>query len=86
MIGNYVNLFLAMSLVCTGLTAQEGVRPQVRERAVAPFKKEKFHIYLLIGQSNMAGRGVVEPQDTTAQYRILRMNRAGNWDRAKDPL
>jgi hypothetical protein len=58
----------------------------MREPAVPPVNKEKFHIYLLIGQSNMAGRGVVEPQDTIAQHRIYRMNRAGDWDRAKDPL
>lgn len=75
-------LFLAMCLSGVGLAAQE------RFQAVppAPVNGEKFHIYLLIGQSNMAGRGVVEPQDTMAQHRVFRLNRKGDWDRAKDPL
>ena len=60
--------------------------PQVRELRQIKTPKEKFHIYLLIGQSNMAGRGIVEPQDTIGNERILRMNRDGNWDVAKDPI
>jgi hypothetical protein len=69
-----------------GLAAQESLRPQVREKSPTPLSGEKFHIYLLIGQSNMAGRGVVDPQDTIADRRILRLNRAGDWETAKDPL
>lgn len=80
------NIFLAACLVCMGLAAQEGLRPQVREKSSLPAVRGKFHIYLLIGQSNMAGRGVVEPQDTTPDSRILRLNRAGDWEVAKDPL
>ncbi|MDR2683481.1 MAG: hypothetical protein LBB64_06405, partial [Dysgonamonadaceae bacterium] len=48
--------------------------------------KEKFHLYLLAGQSNMAGRGRVEPQDTAVNPRILMLNRNGEWEIAREPL
>lgn len=48
--------------------------------------QQKFHLYLLAGQSNMAGRGIVEPQDTIGNPRILRLNKEGVWEIAKDPI
>ncbi|WP_343307952.1 sialate O-acetylesterase [Chitinophaga niabensis] len=52
----------------------------------AQTKKQNFHLYLLAGQSNMAGRGIVEPQDTIGNPRILSLNKEGNWVIAKDPV
>jgi len=52
----------------------------------AQTKKQQFHLYLLAGQSNMAGRGIVEPQDTIGNPRILSLNKEGNWVIAKDPV
>ena len=48
--------------------------------------KEKFHLFLLVGQSNMAGRGTVEAQDTTPHPRVLMLNKANAWVPAIDPL
>ncbi|MEO6740875.1 MAG: sialate O-acetylesterase, partial [Chthoniobacteraceae bacterium] len=48
--------------------------------------KEKFHLFLLVGQSNMAGRGTVEEQDKTPHPRVLMLNKAGAWVPAIDPL
>ena len=48
--------------------------------------KEKFHLFLLVGQSNMAGRGVVDVQDKTPDPRVLMLNKAGEWASAVDPL
>ena len=48
--------------------------------------KEQFDIYLLIGQSNMAGRGHIEQQDTTAIPGIVMLNKENQWVPAKDPL
>lgn len=48
--------------------------------------QKKFHLYLLAGQSNMAGRGIVEPEDTIGNPRILRLNKQGIWEVAKDPI
>ena len=48
--------------------------------------KEKLHLYLLIGQSNMAGRGVVEEQDKQAHPRVLKFTKENAWAPATDPL
>lgn len=48
--------------------------------------KEKFHLFLLVGQSNMAGRGKVEEQDKQPHPRVLMFNKAGEWVPAVDPL
>ena len=36
-------------------------------------------IFLLIGQSNMAGRGLVEAQDQQPHPRVLTLNKEGRW-------
>jgi hypothetical protein len=48
--------------------------------------KEKFHLFLLVGQSNMAGRGVIAPPDKVPHPRVLMLNQAGEWVPAVDPL
>lgn len=45
-----------------------------------------FHLYLLVGQSNMAGRGRVTEADKTPHPRVLMLNKEGNWVPAIDPL
>ena len=47
---------------------------------------ESFHLFLLIGQSNMAGRGVVESEDRLPIPRVLMLDRAGAWVPAVDPM
>ena len=68
-----------------GLRAQS-LTPRQRVVVAPPARKEKFQLYLLIGQSNMAGRGYVEAQDTVPNRHILRLNPAGQWEVAKEPL
>ena len=48
--------------------------------------KENFHLFLLVGQSNMAGRGVVEEQDKTPHPRVLMLSKDGKWVPAIDPM
>lgn len=48
--------------------------------------KEQFHLFLLVGQSNMAGRGVVEEQDKTPNPRVLMLSKQGQWMPAVDPM
>ena len=55
-------------------------------QSVALPPKEKFHLFLLVGQSNMAGRGVVTAEDKTPHARVLMLNKAGEWVPAVDPL
>ncbi|OYW72400.1 MAG: acetylxylan esterase [Verrucomicrobia bacterium 12-59-8] len=48
--------------------------------------KDKFHLFLLVGQSNMAGRGVVEAQDLVVNPRVLMLSKEGQWVPAVDPM
>lgn len=48
--------------------------------------KDRFHLYLLIGQSNMAGRGAIEEQDKQPPPRVLRFTQEKTWAPAVDPL
>ncbi|NQV31382.1 MAG: alpha/beta hydrolase fold domain-containing protein [Phycisphaeraceae bacterium] len=51
----------------------------------APVHSE-LDIYVLIGQSNMAGRGVVEDQDVEVVPRVLTLTRENTWAPATDPI
>jgi hypothetical protein len=48
--------------------------------------KEKLHLFLLVGQSNMAGRGPMTDADKIPHARVLMLNQAGAWVPAADPL
>ena len=45
-----------------------------------------LQIFLLIGQSNMVGRGIAEPQDRQPIPRVFAMNKDLQWQPAADPL
>jgi hypothetical protein len=68
-------------LICVGYAA---VADAEKPSALPP--KEKFHLFLLVGQSNMAGRGTVEAQDKQVPPRVLMLNKAGDWVPAVEPL
>ncbi|WP_309398125.1 sialate O-acetylesterase [Cerasicoccus maritimus] len=48
--------------------------------------KEHFHLYLLAGQSNMAGRGFVDEADNTPHPRVVMLDKEGHWVPAVDPV
>lgn len=48
--------------------------------------KENVWVFIMAGQSNMAGRGIVEPKDTVSNKRILSINKEGQIIIAKEPL
>jgi hypothetical protein len=48
--------------------------------------KKKVSVYLLVGQSNMAGRGKVEGTDSTTRSNIWMLNKEENWVPAREPL
>ncbi len=48
--------------------------------------REDFHLYLLAGQSNMAGRGAVAEQDKAIHPRVFALNRENQWVPAREPL
>lgn len=45
-----------------------------------------FHLYLLIGQSNMAGRGPVDGESKQMNPRIVMLDSFNNWVPATDPV
>ena len=48
--------------------------------------KEKLHVYLLIGQSNMAGRAPISKADSGTIKRCLLLNAKDKWEAASNPL
>ena len=51
-----------------------------------PTNKENLHLYLLLGQSNMAGRGEVGEQDRQSHPRVLTLSKENKWVVAVDPI
>jgi len=47
---------------------------------------DRFDLYLLVGQSNMAGRGKLAEEDRTPHPRVLTFSAAEQWVPAVDPL
>ena len=60
--------------------------PKHTEIAKEPKSKKKVWVFILAGQSNMAGRGWVEPEDTLAEKRLLTIDKDGQLIIAKEPL
>lgn len=48
--------------------------------------RRPLQLFLLVGQSNMAGRGVVEPSDRAAHPRVWMLDRAKTWVPAVEPM
>ena len=48
--------------------------------------RRNFHLYILAGQSNMAGRGKVQEQEMQTHPRVYVLNQGNEWELAKDPL
>jgi hypothetical protein len=76
-----MRLIIAMLvlLCCSQLCAQPSTQPTLRDDV-------KLDLFLLAGQSNMAGRGKVEPQDQVVHPRIWVLNKDKQWAPAVDPL
>jgi hypothetical protein len=73
-------LISIVSVFFTVATYAEGVMlPNVPD-------KENFKVFLLAGQSNMAGRGEVTDDDRTIHPRVLMLAKNGSWQFAADPV
>lgn len=72
------------------VTAAPPATPAAPATLVPPPKslaeRSKFRLYLLVGQSNMAGRGTVEAEDLSINPRVLTLDKDGRWVVAVDPL
>jgi hypothetical protein len=48
--------------------------------------REKLHLYLLMGQSNMAGRGEITREDEIPDPRVLCFTLSNSWEKAVEPI
>jgi hypothetical protein len=60
--------------------------PKHRDYSAKLPEKENLWIFVMAGQSNMAGRGIVTPEDTIPDERVLSINAANEIIIAKEPL
>ena len=72
------NIFVLLMLIFSAAVfADDGVKIP---------EKSKFKLVLLIGQSNMAGRGFVEASDKVPHPRVVMLDKGGKWVPAVDPV
>ena len=81
-------LLLVFLISCSRNIAVERTTyfPKQTDMATQYPKKENVWVFIMAGQSNMAGRGIVEPPDTVSNKRIFSINKAGQIILAKEPL
>lgn len=80
MIRHFVEAVLALTLLI------QSTCPAEDESGIKLPERDRFHLFLLAGQSNMAGRGTVEDQDRQPHPRVLMFTRDRHWQPAVDPL
>lgn len=74
---------LLLSLVLTSALYSPGMQTTF---AAVPASSQPMQLFLLAGQSNMAGRGDVAAQDQVVHPRIFVLNRQLEWVPAVEPL
>jgi len=81
---------ICILLLSANLNAQNDMRTQFFPKKEVEVKsisdRKNTWVFILAGQSNMAGRGLVEPQDTIPSERIFTINKNGKVILAKEPL
>lgn len=68
------------------VTSLAAAVPAFSLETAPPEDRTKFHLFVLAGQSNMAGRGKVGLTDQTAIPGVLSLSKSGEWVPAVDPL
>jgi hypothetical protein len=82
-------LFLTISLLFSckvGVVNRTLNFPKTEEKTKQIPNKNDLWVFILAGQSNMAGRAFVTPNDTIIDSRILSINKNGELIYAKEPL
>ena len=76
-------IFIYIFLSCTAVLKGQSLK---KDKTLRIDSKETFHLYLLIGQSNMAGRGKIEEQDRKNHPRVFVLNKENKWVPGVDPI
>lgn len=75
--------------LCLGFVIPLVLTGSMRAQSASGLPKGNVELFLLAGQSNMAGRGAVAdlaPADAAADPRVWALNKDGAWQPAMDPL
>ena len=85
-----VSSFLILLFIGSDLQGQNDVRTKnfhTTFKKIDSFPdKKNLWVFVMAGQSNMAGRGIIQAGDTLSNPRIIAMNTNGQWIEAKAPL
>ena len=76
--------FAVASCMALSLHAQSPVRAARANDSLAT--NARLQVFLLVGQSNMAGRGTVELEDSTPVAHVWMLTQDGAWTRAVEPM
>jgi Carbohydrate esterase, sialic acid-specific acetylesterase len=85
-ITTFITLLLLVSQNLFSQNIENQYFPKESQLAKQLPPQQNLWVFLQAGQSNMAGRGLVEPQDTVPDKRILAMNIYNDIVLAKEPL
>ena len=75
-----------LSIMLGAVAAAAGAQTIVDTTPIQLPVKEKLHLYLLMGQSNMAGRGQIGAEDKTPHPRVVLFTLQSNWEPAVEPV
>jgi hypothetical protein len=76
-------LVVSLALFIGGIARAETNTPLAATKLPV---REKFQLYLLMGQSNMAGRGKIEAEDKTPDSRVFVFTLSNAWELAAEPI
>ncbi|MDP6046943.1 MAG: sialate O-acetylesterase [Phycisphaerae bacterium] len=79
-------VLLVALLVCGAVGSAAGLKAKAPATTKPAAGKAPMHIYLLIGQSNMAGRAAFTEEEAAEIPRCGLLDRQGKWVPAKNPL
>ena len=78
---------IALTHIACSVRAQEATAADdTAPETPMPEVPDNMQLFLLMGQSNMSGRGAIEAQDEVTDPRIWMMNKEMNWVLAKAPI
>ena len=78
------NKLFHIIFLCVILLISSCAKRGIDRGTILPDKN--FHLFLLAGQSNMAGRGVISAEDSIINPKILMLNKEYKWVPAVDPI
>ena len=82
----FVVMLFATALSSTWSQNRNANFPQEETKPATIPNRSNVWVFIMAGQSNMAGRGMVEPEDTIPNNRILTINAKNEIIIAKEPL